>query len=440
MASKPPLLFQSKVLCFSLLYLFSSLFFSLYISFSQTKCLFNSPPPDYVLFSYPTSYGEHKHAIPATRSSCSSPVSFTDYEVVLEEIRVLCGNSTDFGVGLRYLEDGGQSFGGGFSTQERKSFFDKSDEVPCGFFTEFPIRDSDRLAMESCKGMVVVSAIFNNHDKIRQPKNLGVETLHTVCFFMFIDNSTLQDLQSHKIISNNPTPSSRPPKVGAWNIVTVRGKLPYDDPAMNGVIPKHLVHRLFPNARYSVWLDAKLQLTADPLLLVHSMVVSEGVDMAIAKHPFNVDVMEEMIATARWKKWGDVESLRVQMEAYCENGLQPWSHKKLPYTTDVPDTALIIRKHSTGSNRFSCLLFNELNAFNPRDQLAFAFVRDLMKPPIKINMFETETFEHVTIEFRHNLKHHNEGQAKSSNKMRWVNAPRDINGSSCEGYLLKLWG
>lgn len=43
--------------------------------------------------------------------------------------------------------------------------------------------DVDRIAMEKCDSVVVVSAIFNDHDKIRQPKGLGSNTLQEVCFF-----------------------------------------------------------------------------------------------------------------------------------------------------------------------------------------------------------------------------------------------------------------
>ena len=67
---------------------------------------------------------------------------------------------------------------------------------------------------------------------------------------------------------------------------------------------------------------------------------------------------------------------------------------------DVPDSALILRRHGLGSNLFSCLIFNELQAFNPRDQLPFAFVRDHMKPNLKLNMFEVEVFEQVAVEYR----------------------------------------
>lgn len=109
---------------------------------------------------------------------------------------------------------------------------------------------------------------------------------------------------------------------------------------------------------------------------------------------------------------------------------------------DVPDTALIARRHNTATNLFSCLLFNELDAFNPRDQLAFAYVRDLMKPKIKMNMFEVEVFEQIAIEYRHNLRRQGDGvvtKTKIKMQKRRRASSMDSNGSNCEHYLLKMW-
>ncbi|KAM0881614.1 hypothetical protein ACQ4PT_032837 [Festuca glaucescens] len=298
--------------------------------------------------------------------------------------------------------------------------------------------------MESCRGVVVASAILNDHDKIRQPKGLGSQTLKTVCFFMFIDDRTHRVLASHGILKDDGQGAS-PITVGAWRVVRLgsTAELPYESPAMNGVVAKHLLHRLFPNARFSVWVDGKMQLTADPLLLVQSLLVGEGADMAVSKHPFNLHAMEEAIATARWHKWGGADAIRAQMETYCRNGLQPWSPSKLPYPSDVPDTAIIIRRHGSASDLFSCMLFNELEAFNPRDQLAFAYVRDQMSPKVSMNMFEVEVFEHIAVEYRHNLKRDNAGSGRGGGTKQGVTrmaSSRDIAGSSCEGYLMKMWG
>lgn len=362
-------------------------------------------------------------------------------------------NSSSPSSNLRYLLANSDSFGGNFTAERRFSFFHYPDydtssvPLPCGFLKKFPVGDSDRIAMESCNGVVVVSAIFNDHDKIRQPRGLGSKTLDNVCFFMFVDETTVKGLENHKIISKR---NSSPDIIGVWRIVRVSSKNLYENPAMNGVIPKYLVHRLFPNSKFSIWVDAKLQLMVDPLLLIHSLIITENADMAISKHPYYIHTMEEAMATARWKKWWDVDSLKKQMETYCENGLKPWSPNKLPYTTDVPDSALILRRHGRESNLFSCLLFNELEAFNPRDQLAFAFVRDHLTPPIKINMFETEVFEQVALEYRHNLKKIGFGGPQLgphiSKPKRTKRAGPDllyVNGSccsKCQNYLLQMWG
>ncbi|GJN38073.1 hypothetical protein PR202_gb27082 [Eleusine coracana subsp. coracana] len=409
---RPPVL-QSKLLCLSILYLLTTLPLAIYVSFSDAnrRCLLlpfqTSPAAVKPLFEYPPGYGEHKHALTVPRALCSNPVVFPEYKTALEEINGLCRNlsmSPSASPDLRYQKG-----------------------------------TRDTLAMEKCTGVVVASAILNDYDKIRQPKGLGSETLRTACFFMFIDDATHRVLASHGIVVTEDQPTGGVTTVGAWRVVRLRaGELPYENPAMNGVIVKHLLHRLFPNARFSVWVDAKMQLTVDPMLLVHSLLVDKNVDMAVSRHPFNLHTMEEAIATARWHKWGDVEAIRVQMETYCENGLQPWSPSKLPYPSDVPDTAIIIRRHGLASDLFSCLLFNELEAFNPRDQLAFAYVRDQMSPKVSINMFEVEVFEQVAIEYRHNLKRDGGGQGKQG--VTRMASSRDIAGSSCERYLLKMWG
>lgn len=102
---------------------------------------------------------------------------------------------------------------------------------------------------------------------------------------------------------------------------------------------------------------------------------------------------------------------------------------------------MIIRRHGVASDLFSCLLFNELEEFSPRDQLAFAYVRDQMSPKVSINMFEVEVFEQIAVEYRHNLKPGGGGgRGKQQHGSTRMASSRDIAGSSCESYLLKMWG
>ncbi|PRQ29460.1 hypothetical protein RchiOBHm_Chr5g0014131 [Rosa chinensis] len=180
-----------------------------------------------------------------------------------------------------------ETVGGNFSTQNRISYFvhyNESTEMLCGFLKKFPVSDSDRTVMEVCRGLVVVSAIFNDHDKIRQPKGIGSKTLENVCLFMFIDEITLKRFYQQHLIPEK----SENYKIGAWRVVKGLSKGLYENPAMNGVIPKYLVHRLFPNAKFIIWVDAKMQLMVDPLLLIHTLAVNENPDMAISKHPYYV--------------------------------------------------------------------------------------------------------------------------------------------------------
>lgn len=169
-----PLLFQSKRLCFSCFYLFATLFLALYVTVSPSiKCLlFRVTPYDPIqspLFSYPSSYGQHKHVLPTLRSSCSSPVFFSginhsphsnfewllglfdlydsslfllDYPFVFKEIKQCCQNQTDSP--LRYMQGKAATFGGNFSLEKRISYFDALEqriEFPCGFLKPFPIND-----------------------------------------------------------------------------------------------------------------------------------------------------------------------------------------------------------------------------------------------------------------------------------------------------------
>lgn len=113
------------------------------------------------------------------------------------------------------------------------------------------------------------------------------------------------------------------------------------------------------------------------------------------------------------------------------------------FCADVPDSALILRRHGVSSNLFSCLIFNELEAFNPRDQLPFAYVRDFMKPKLKLNMFDVEVFEQVASEYRHNLNNGKVG-GRSIVKMNKDTTFSNLfsNGSynQCQRYLSRMWG
>ncbi|KAH7857387.1 hypothetical protein Vadar_012139 [Vaccinium darrowii] len=291
---------------------------------------------------------------------------------------------------LSRSEFGGSEFGGYPSLLQRNDSYDirESMDVHCGFArgakpgrqTGFDIDDSDLLEMEQCRGIVVASAIFGAYDLIQQPKNISQAAKENVCFFMFVDEETELFLRNSSQLDINK-------KLGLWRTVVVHN-LPYADPRRNGKIPKLLLHRLFPNVRYSLWIDGKLQLVVDPYRILERFLWRKNASFAISRHYKRFDVFVEAEANKAAGKYNNA-SIDFQTEFYKMEGLTPYSEAKLPITSDVPEGCVIIREHIPISNLFTCLWFNEVDRFTSRDQISFAIVRDKIaaKTNWTMNMF-----------------------------------------------------
>ncbi|KAI4368163.1 hypothetical protein MLD38_016750 [Melastoma candidum] len=286
-------------------------------------------------------------------------------------------------------EFGGSDFGGYPTLKQRNDSYDirESMIVHCGFVrgkpchqTGFDIDDSDLLEMEQCNGVVVASAIFGNFDEMQQPSNISEYSRKTVCFFMFVDEETEAFLRNSSAIDENR-------KSGLWRIVVVHN-LPYTDARRTGKIPKLLLHRMFPNARYSLWVDGKLELVVDPYQILERFLWRKNATFAISRHYRRFDVFVEAEANKAAGKY-DNASIDFQIDFYKKEGLTPYSEAKLPITSDVPEGCVIVREHVPISNLFTCLWFNEVDRFTSRDQISFSTVRDKVgaKTNWTINMF-----------------------------------------------------
>ncbi|PWA73716.1 hypothetical protein CTI12_AA258650 [Artemisia annua] len=287
-------------------------------------------------------------------------------------------------------EFGGSAFGGYPSLKQRLESYHvkESMTVHCGFVagdkpgrnTGFDIEDSDIFEMDQCRGVLVASAIFGAYDLIQQPKNISDLSKKNVCFFMFVDEQTEGFLKS----SSNLDQSKR---VGLWRIVVVHN-LPYNDPRRNGKVPKLLLHRLFPNVRYSLWVDGKLELIVDPYQILERFLWRKNASFAISRHYKRFDVFVEAEANKAAAKYANA-SIDFQIDFYKKEGLTPYSEAKLPITSDVPEGCVVIREHIPISNLFTCLWFNEVDRFTSRDQLSFSTVRDkiMFMTNWTVNMF-----------------------------------------------------
>ncbi|GKV09050.1 hypothetical protein SLEP1_g20603 [Rubroshorea leprosula] len=219
---------------------------------------------------------------------------------------------------------------------------------------------------------------------------------------MFIDEMTLQTLSSEGQLPD------RSGFIGLWKIVVVKN-LPYTDMRRVGKIPKLLPHRLFPSARYSIWLDSKLRLQRDPLLILEYFLWHKGYEYAISNHYDRHCVWEEVARNKKLNKYNHMV-IDEQFAFYQADGLRKFNasdtHKLLP--SNVPEGSFIIRAHTPMSNLFSCLWFNEVDRFTPRDQLSFAFTYQKLRrmnpgKPFYLNMFKDCERRIVTKLYRHRL-------------------------------------
>ncbi|VVB08633.1 unnamed protein product [Arabis nemorensis] len=288
-------------------------------------------------------------------------------------------------------------FAGHQSLEEREdSFLVQDKKIHCGFVkapqglpsTGFDLTEDDAKYISRCH-IAVISCIFGNSDRLRHPASKMVSSLSRkdVCFVVFVDEITMQTLSAE---GQAPDEAGF---IGLWKLVVVRN-LPYPDMRRVGKIPKLLPHRLFPSARYSIWLDSKLRLQLDPLLILEYFLWREGHEYAISNHYDRHCLWEEVAQNKKLNKYNHTV-IDEQFEFYKTDGLTRFNasdpNKLLP--SNVPEGSFIVREHTPMSNLFSCLWFNEVERFTPRDQLSFAYtyqklIRTNPDTPFNLYMFK----------------------------------------------------
>ncbi|XP_059655865.1 probable hexosyltransferase MUCI70 [Cornus florida] len=301
-------------------------------------------------------------------------------------------------------------FGGHQTLEERETSFNaRNQTIHCGFIkgpegypsTGFDLDEKDITYMNTCS-VVVSSCIFGSSDFLRRPtrKLISEYSQKNVCFVMFVDEQTLSKLSME---GNVPDDSGY---IGLWRIVTVRN-LPYEDMRKTGKVPKFLSHRLFPSSRYSIWLDSKMRLQTDPMLIIEYFLWRTGSEYAISNHYTRHCVWEEVLQNKRLNKYNHT-AIDEQFIFYQSDGLTKFdpSDPNTPLPSYVPEGSFIVRAHTPMSNLFSCLWFNEVDRFTSRDQLSFAYTflkLKRMNPdrPFYLNMFKDCERRALAKLFRH---------------------------------------
>ncbi|KAM0060741.1 hypothetical protein Hdeb2414_s0004g00127631 [Helianthus debilis subsp. tardiflorus] len=240
----------------------------------------------------------------------------------------------------------------------------------------FTISNEDKSYLKTCKSVVSTCA-FGGGDNLYQPIGMSNTSLKKVCYVAFWDEITLATQEQHGHIINKDR------FIGKWRVVIVRN-LPFKDQRLNGKIPKMLAHRLFPNARYSIWVDSKSQFRRDPLGVFEALLWRSKSVLAISEHGARSSVYDEAKAVVEKNK-ATPEEVEVQITQYHRDGLP--ADKRIDGKKALNEASVIVREHTPVTNLFMCLWFNEVVRFTSRDQLSFPYVLWRLKVLRNINMF-----------------------------------------------------
>ncbi|KAH9329731.1 hypothetical protein KI387_001839, partial [Taxus chinensis] len=217
-------------------------------------------------------------------------------------------------------------FGGYQNWKKREESFQLKPamKVHCGFIKNGGA-DMNLVDMEyvnKCK-FVVASGIFDGYDTPHQPSNISARSRNLFCFLMVVDENSLHYIRQNEKIMED---SNGGKWVGLWRLVLLRNP-PYDEPRRNGKIPKILTHRLFPQAHYSIWIDGKMELIVDPLLILERYLWRRGHIFAIARHKHHRSIYQEADANKRRKRYAR-PLIDLHMKIYRYEGMEPWSKNK----------------------------------------------------------------------------------------------------------------
>ncbi|GJV83636.1 putative INO80 complex subunit C [Tanacetum coccineum] len=355
---------------------------------------------------------------------CSIPLASDPEKVVIPEKR----SPSKYVQSLSYFEedvpntnesDSSPLFGGHQSWKQREDSFKLKStmKVHCGFMrnggAEMSAKDIEYV--KKCK-FVVASGIFDGYDTPHQPSNVSPRSKKLFCFLMAVDEVSLNFIKQNVTVREDDDGGQW---VGMWRLILLKHP-PYDEPRRNGKVPKILTHRLFPQALYSIWIDGKMELLVDPLLMLERYLWRGKHTFAIAQHKHHKNIYEEADSNKRRKRYAR-PLIDHQMKIYRYEGLEPWSPLKQT-KSDVPEGAIIIREHTALNNLFSCLWFNEVNLLTPRDQLSFGFVVYRLKGNFKFFMFPNCEYNAIFILHPHTREH--------SSKIEWVKSLKEFEGNS----------
>jgi hypothetical protein len=139
---------------------------------------------------------------------------------------------------------------------------------------------------------------------------------------------------------------------------------------------KHAPDELFPDAEYTVWVDASFTFLK-PIETIVADALSTGAQIAAFQHPDRKRIRDEADAVIACRQ-APREAVERQILAYREQGFDTSTHPQPTLTT----TGLLCRLRTPEMAQFNRALRTEICAHTVRDQLCIDYLRWALGVPI----------------------------------------------------------
>jgi hypothetical protein len=137
------------------------------------------------------------------------------------------------------------------------------------------------------------------------------------------------------------------------------------NPRVTARAHKCLAHRLFPDAEYTLWMDAQYQPLCDLRAYVQQATDAGAYDFCTYKHANRVCLYQEVRACAALGK-DSPDVLLAQGRRYNAEGY--------PYFNGLCETGIVVRRNTPSVQSLNELWWNEISRGSCRDQISLPYV------------------------------------------------------------------
>jgi len=208
--------------------------------------------------------------------------------------------------------------------------------------------------------IIVATSSFGAQDVLHHPLNFRPRD--GVCFIALVDKLT-KDTYGFKDCESS------------WNVIELPEVIS-DDPRMKTRIIRALLPFMFPRSTFSVWVDSKLQLQLDPLLLIEEHLVRREAYLAVSENHVRRNIYVESDKLA--KMFHSTLSVNESYDNHRSNLLKKCvdSYRIEGFNGEgLPDAGLFLRSHVQEAVTFSLRWTQEILKYPfGRDQISFPYV------------------------------------------------------------------